>query len=112
MSKPYFITSNFFNKSQFIINNYENRFNVLINKGKIPEPDSSNTTKDIYFINKNQNLIQKIQNKIKLIEKDIRILNDTAGGNCFYKAISQFYNHTEEYHLYYRKKNQIYKLYL
>ena len=53
MSKPYFITSNFFNKSQFIINNYENGFNALINKDKIPEPDSSNTTKEIYFINKN-----------------------------------------------------------
>ena len=53
ISKSYFISSNFFNKSQFIINNYENGFNALINKDKIPEPDSSNTTKDIYFINKN-----------------------------------------------------------
>ena len=48
--------------------------------------------------------MQKIQNKIKLIEKDIGILNNTGGGICLYKAISQFYNHTEEYHLYYRKK--------
>ena len=105
MSKSFYISSFFFNKPQYIINNYENGFNVLINKDKIPEPDSSNTTNDIYFINKNQNLMQKIQNKLKLTEKEIRILDNTGGGNYFYKAICQFYNHTEDYHLYYRKKN-------
>ena len=39
-----------------------------------------------------------------MTEKDIRIINNTGGGNCFYKAISQFYWHNEDYHPYYRKR--------
>ena len=103
MSKTFFISSNF-NKPKLIIKNYEQGFNVLINKDNIPEPDTSNTANDIYFKNKNQNIIQKIQNKRILTEKDISIINNTGRGNCFYKAISQFYCHNEDYHLYYRKR--------
>ena len=31
-------------------------------------------------------------------------LPNSGGGNCFYKAINQFFNNKEMYHYFYRKK--------
>ena len=45
----------------------------------------------------------KINRKENLNKNDIHIVPNTGGGNCYYKTLSQIYNNTEEYHIYYRK---------
>ncbi len=34
---------------------------------------------------------------------DINVCDNTGGGNCFYKSLSQFYYKNEKYHIYFRK---------
>jgi len=55
------------------------------------------------MINNNMNISNKIQNKSKLNQKDVNIIDNSGQGNLFYKAISQFYNLSENYHIYSRK---------
>ena len=45
----------------------------------------------LYYINTNQILLQKIKNKQNLNNIDIIVWKNTGGGNCFYKALSQYF---------------------
>ena len=79
-------------------------YDVLANKAYIKDPPNSKVRTDIYFINKDINLMAKINGKQNLTEADIEICPNSGGGNCFYKAISQFFFNTENYHIFYRKE--------
>ena len=76
------INSQKFGKSfQSQTNDKEQGFDVLLNKDIINDPPKIINRRDIYFI----------------------IAQNTGEGNFFYKALSQFYHNTEEYHIYYWK---------
>lgn len=53
-------------------------------------------------------MITKVEKKEKLNQNDKLIIPNREKGNCFSKCLSQFYNNTEEYHIYYRKIIDIY----
>ncbi len=104
MSKIFFKSQLFKNKNNTLNKqDMENGFNVLENKDKINEPNPRNINQDIFMINKNQIIMEKIQKKSIMTEKDVKLIDNRGEGKCFYKAISQFYYLTEEYHIYYRK---------
>ena len=97
MSKIFFLSSIFHNNSNLlqninIKNNQEMGYDVLANKAYIKDPPNSKVRTDIYFINKDINLMAKINGKQNLTEADIEICPNSGGGNCFYKAISQFFS--------------------
>ena len=47
---------------------------------------------------------KQIKNKYNIKDTEVIQIPNSAGGNCFFKAISQFFNKTEIYHIYYRYK--------
>ena len=109
MSKIFFLSSIFQNCSNLqqnnnIKNNQEMGYDVLANKAYIKDTPKSKARSDIFFINKDINLMAKINGKQNLTEEDIDICPNSGGGNCFYKAISQFFFNTENYHIFYRKE--------
>ena len=109
MSKIFFLSSIFQNSSNLqqninIKNNQEMGYDVLANKANIKDPPNSKARSDIFFINKDIKLMAKINGKQNLTEADIDICPNSGGGNCFYKAISQFFFNTENYHIFYRKE--------
>ena len=89
------IKYNQFKKQQQNMINIESGYNVLKDNGII---------KDQFFINLNINIMNIINSKLSLNQNDIKLCQNTGGGNCFFKVISQFYHNTEIYHAYYRKK--------
>jgi len=75
ISKIFFKSQIFKNKNNTLNKqNLENVFNVLENKDKINEPNPQNINQDIFMINKNQNIMEKIQNKSILTEKDVKLI--------------------------------------
>ena len=109
MSKIFFISNIFQNNAAKIQNiykgqTYEVGYDVIANKVKINIPPNSIMRKNIFFINIEQNIMTKLNGKLNLTELDVDIIQNTGGGNCFYKAISQFYLGKEDYHIYYRKQ--------
>jgi hypothetical protein len=96
------INSQKFGKSfQSQTNDKEQGFDVLLNKDIINDPPKIINRRDIYFITVSKNLCDKIKNKKILTQDDVLIAQNTGDGNFFYKALSQFYHNTEEYHIYY-----------
>ena len=101
--------SNLFYKNTKISNNnqmgynMEIGYNILLNKNFISKPRIDQIRKNLHFINAEQNLFRKINIKSDLNENDINICQNKGNGNCYYKALSQFYYNTENYHIYYRK---------
>ena len=96
------INSQKFGKSfQSQTNDKEQGFYVLLNKDIINDPPKIINRRDIYFITVSKNLCDKIKNKKILTQDDVLIAQNTGEGNFFYKALSQFYHNTEEYHIYY-----------
>jgi len=80
-------------------------YDALLNKKNIPSLPKNKIRKNIYFININTHLIDKINKYLVSNEKDINILHNAGRGNCFHKSISRFYfNFVEDYHIYYRKE--------
>ena len=108
MAKTYFKSQNFINYYQNNILDKERDFNVLLNKEQITEPPKIIKRINLFFITCQNNIITKIDKKEILNQNDIFIIPNTGGGNCFYKCLSQFYNNTEEFHIYYRKIIAIY----
>ena len=109
MSKILFLSNIFQNnipKSNTLNNgqNYEDGYDVITNKLKINNPPIHLMRKNIFFINTAQNIMAKLNGKLNLTELDVDVVQNTGGGNCFYKAISQFYLGTENFHIYYRKQ--------
>ena len=45
---------------------------------------------NLFFINTDQNIMAKLNGKLNLTKLDVDVIQNTRG-NCFYKAISQFY---------------------
>ena len=86
------------------MNNIESGYNVLLDNGIILSPPINSLRRDQFFINLHDKIMHKINNKSQLNENDIKLCQNTGGGNCFYKVISQFYHNNERYHAYYRKK--------
>ena len=96
MSKILFLSNIFQNnipKSNTLYNgqNYEVGYDVITNKLKINNPPNHLMRKNIFFINTDQNIMAKLNGKLNLTELDVDVVQNTGGGNCFYKAISQFY---------------------
>lgn len=69
----------------------------------IEKPTLKNMRKDIYYINSNPTLVHNIIKKVNLTNKDVVQINNTGYGNCYFKAISQFYTNNEKFHIFYRK---------
>ena len=67
-------------------------------------PPNKEERNNIFLINNDNNLLQKMNNKNSLNEGDILVIPNSANGNCFYKSLSQFYYNKEMYHIYFRKK--------
>ena len=86
-----------------IIDAHEIGYNVLHNKNNILNPPKNEERKNIFFINTDNILMQKINTNNSLDERDIIVIPNSANGNCFYKTISQFYYNKEIYHNYFRK---------
>ena len=112
MSKIFFSSNIFSNKNSIQNINYnvysdvnEIGFNVLLNKNMVPHPQNKEERNNIFLINNDNNLLQKMNNKNSLNEGDILVILNSANGNCFYKSLSQFYYNKEMYHIYFRKKN-------
>ena len=79
-------------------------FNVLNgNQNLIIYPELKFKRKDLFFINTNKPLIDKINKKENLSNKDVVQIPNTGKRNCFFKTLSQFYFNEESYHIYYRK---------
>ena len=78
--------------------NEEVGYNVLKNKNLIKEPPIQALRRYQYFINTNRIILDKIKNKEKLTNLEITICDNTGGGHCYFKTISQFFNNTEKYH--------------
>ena len=72
--------------------------------GEIQTPNPNEYRKDIYMININPNIMEKINKKEDLTYKEIIKIPNTGSDNYFFKCISQFFNNSELYHIYYRKK--------
>ena len=94
MSKIFFSSNIFSNNNSIQNNNYnvysdvnEILFNVLLNKNMIPHLQKNEERNNIFFINKNNNLLQKINTKNSLNEGDIPAIPNSANGNCFYKSL-------------------------
>ena len=109
MSKIFFLSNIFQNnigntQNIFKRQHYEVGYDVITNKMKINNPPNNIKRTNIFFINKDQNIMAKLNGKLNLTELDVDVIPNTGGGNCFYKAISQFYLGTEDYHIYYRKQ--------
>ena len=109
MSKIFFLSNIFQNnigntQNIFQTQNYEVGYDVIANKMKINNPPYNIMRTNILFINSDQNIMAKLNGKLNLTELDVDIIQNTGGGNCFYKAISQFYLGKEDYHIYYRKQ--------
>ena len=109
MSKIFFLSNIFQNNTSKTTNintgqNYEVGYDVIANKLKINNPPNSIMRTNLFFINTEQNIMKKLNGKLNLTELDVDIIQNTEGGNCFYKSISQFYLGTENYHIYYRKQ--------
>ena len=103
MAKTFFKSQNFINYFQTNTLDKERDYNVLLNKDHIREPPKIIKRNNLFFITLKKYLLTKINKKEKFNQNDIKIVPNTRGGNCFYKRLSQFYNNTEEYHIYYRK---------
>ena len=97
------IKYNQFKQQQNMIN-IESGYNVLKDNGIIKDPPINTLRRDQFFINLNINIMNIINSKLCLNQNDIKLCQNTGGGNCFFKVISQFYHNTEIYHAYYRKK--------
>ena len=109
MSKIFFLSNIFQNNTSKSTNintgqNYEVGYDVIANKLKINNPPNSIMRTNLFFINTEQNIMKKLNGKLNLTELDVDVIQNTGGGNCFYKSISQFYLGTENYHIYYRKQ--------
>ena len=79
-------------------------YNVLSQKYIIEAPQLYELIKDVYIINTNKQILNKILNKDDINQKDVTICRNSGKGNCFYKSISQFYTNKEIYHIYYRQE--------
>ena len=86
-----------------MIGAHEIGYNVLHNKNNLLNPPQNEERKNIFFINTDNKLMQKLNTKNLLDERDIIVIPNSANGNCFYKTISQFYYNKEIYHIYFRK---------
>ena len=89
-------------------NNNDKGYNIIINKDNIQDPPKNRKRKDLYFVNKLNNLINKIINKKELTEDDIILIENKADGNCFFLVLSQYFNEDEIYQIYYRKLIALY----
>ena len=101
MSKIFFLSNIFQNnigKTQNIFKrqHYEVGYDVITNKMKINNPPNNIKRTNIFFINKDQNIMAKLNGKLNLTELDVDVIPNTGEGNCFHKAISQFYLGTED----------------
>lgn len=70
--------------------NIESEYNVLMDNGFIKEQPINTLRRDQFFINLNTNIMNKINSKLSLNQSDIKLCQNTGGGNCFFKVISQF----------------------
>ena len=77
----------------------ENGYNVLSDNRQIQSQNLNEIRMNLFFISTNQ-IFPKIINKEKLTEKDILIVPNSRGENCFYKTISQFFTNKENYNKY------------
>ena len=80
-----------------------NRINVISPNIIIESPSKEKLRKDKFFITTNTTLIGKILHKENLNELDVIRINNTGGGDCFFKCLCQFFTNDEKYHIHYRK---------
>ena len=102
----------FSNKNQF--NNYYNNlnninietgYNALEDSEKIILTTKNNEIrKNLFIINTNSRIKEKIDKKEDIAFNIVKKISNTGMGNCYFKAISQFFTNTESFHIYYRKK--------
>jgi len=86
-------------------NSKEIGYNVLnATESDILISNNIENSQNIYIINTHINISNLICHKNNIKDNDVVQIPNSAGGNCFFKAISQFYNKTEIYHIYYRYK--------
>ena len=104
MSKPFSLFKTFNNHLKKQSNNIDIGYNVIVNKDSIPALPECTKRKDLYYINIMPDLINKINNKININEKDITILDNKGDYNCYHRILSQYFNKTENFHIYYRKE--------
>ena len=105
--------------SQFnMFNNYQNNcqinrnigYDVLVNQKDISEPPFQSKRANLYEININKKIIDKIKNKEKLNQNEIDIIDNAGDGNCYFKVLSQYFYATENFHIYYRIKLALYRI--
>ena len=83
---------------------FEWGYNILDNYNQIDDPQMYEIRKNVHTTNTKTDLLNKILNKEDLTQNDVIIYENSDNGNCFYKALSQFYTNKEAYHIYYRKE--------
>lgn len=71
-------------------NQLEYGFNVLNNSIVIMIPSKNPIIKNLFIINTNVNIDNKIKNKLVLTNNDVVRIYNSGSGNCFFKVISQF----------------------
>ena len=76
----------------------------MIINNEIIGPADWEKRKNIYIINTNKEIMDKIFKKQDLNDKLVININNNGKGNCFFKCINQFFNNSENYHIYYRKR--------
>ena len=71
-------------------NQLEYGFNVLNNNIALMIPPNNPISKNVFIINTNVNIDNKIKNKFVLTNNDVVRIYNSGAGNCFFKVISQF----------------------
>ena len=102
----------FSNKNQFInyykfynIEDFEENYNVLDDPlKKIKNPNNCEVRQNLFIVNTNSIIHNKINNNENIEYDLVKKIPNTAGGNCFFKAISQFFTNKETYHMHYRQR--------
>jgi hypothetical protein len=84
-------------------NQLEYGFNVLNINVAIMIPPNNPIRKNLFIINTNANIDNKVKNKIDVANNDVVRINNSGARNCFFKVISQFLMNKEVYHIFYRK---------
>ena len=109
MSKKFIQFNMLSNYLKVYTNNNNIGYIVINNKDNILDPPKSSERKDLYFVNKSANLINKINNKSEMTEEDVMIIENKADGNCFFSVLSQYFNQDERFHNDYRKLVALYR---
>ena len=83
------LLSNYYNNTRAI--NKDHGDNEILHSKEIITPSISECRKDLFIVNTNKMLLDKILNKKDINHNDVIRRFNSGGGNCYYNCIIQFF---------------------